>query len=168
MTAYYRTMQTASDIATNMAKSAGTAVVNLDQIPKVSKAATIGLNLLRTAGNMLAMWAISEAIQLFQSCVTASKRLQEAAKDLGSQFSSTQSDIEGYKAKISELYTTINDSSSSYEDTCNARRELLTIQDEMIEKFGSEADAVRLVTDAVNGQTEAFGFSYKQRKDVVL
>lgn len=50
---------------------------------------------------------------------------------------------------------TINDDTSSYEDTYNARQELLKIQDEMIDKFGDEADAVKLVTDAINGQTDS-------------
>lgn len=156
MTAYYRTMQTASDSAVNMARSAGNATVNLEQIPKVSKAAELGLKTLSAAGNMLAEWAFSQVITLIHDCATASDRLEESASDLGEQFSSTKSDIEGYKSKITDLYKIINDSSSSYEDTYNARQELLTIQDEMIEKFGSEADAVQLVTSAINGQTQAF------------
>lgn len=113
---------------------------------------TILLNSAITMGLSLGIQAVVTTIS---SCVTAENRLQEAAKEAGNQFSSTQSDIEGYKAKIEELYTIINNSSSSYEDTYNARQELLSIQDEMIEKFGREAEAVRLVTDAINGQTEA-------------
>lgn len=117
------------------------------------QAATMALN---TAISMGISFVISEVISVISACATASDRLKESASELGSQFSSTKSDIEGYKAKISDLYETINDSSSSYEDTYNARQELLTIQDEMIEKFGNEAEAVRLVTEAVNGQTDAF------------
>lgn len=37
MTAYYRTMQNASNAAVNMAQSAGNATINLEQIPKVLK-----------------------------------------------------------------------------------------------------------------------------------
>lgn len=74
---------------------------------------------------------------------------------MGSEFVSTKSDISDYKTKIKELYQTINDDTSSYEDTYNARQELLKIQDEMIDKFGDEADAVKLVTDAINGQTDS-------------
>lgn len=128
-----------------------------------AKAHSVALKAASIAGNMLVAWGITESINLIHSCATASDRLQKSANDLGSQFSSTKSDIEGYKTKINDLYTTINDSSSSYDDTYNARQELLTIQDEMIEKFGSEAEAVQLVTTAINGQTEALDSLTKQK-----
>ncbi|MCX4343123.1 MAG: phage tail tape measure protein [Kineothrix sp.] len=128
-----------------------------------AKAGKVALQALAMAGNMIAMWGISEVIYAIHSCITASDRLKESAKDLGSQFSSTKSDIEVYKSKINDLYKTINDSSSSYEDTYNARKELLAIQDEMIEKFGSEAEAVELVTSAIHGNTEAFDDLTKQK-----
>lgn len=128
-----------------------------------AKAGKTALQALAMAGNMIAMWAFTEVVSTIHSCITASDRLKESASDLGSQFSSTKSDIEGYKTKINDLYKTINDSSSSYEDTYNARQELLTIQDEMIEKFGSEAEAVQLVTNAINGQTEVLDSLTKQK-----
>ena len=109
------------------------------------------------------MWGVTEAISVIYSCVTASDRLKGSASDLGSQFSSAQSGIEGYKTRINDLYKTINDNSSSYEDTYNARQGLLTIQDEMIGKFGSEAEAVQLVTTAINGSTEALDSLTKQK-----
>lgn len=128
-----------------------------------AKAGKVALQALAMAGNMIAMWGITEVISAIHSCITASDRLQESAKDLGSQFSSTKSDIEGYKSRINDLRQTISDSSSSYEDTYSARKELLAIQDEMIEKFGSEAEAVELVTSAIHGQTEALDSLTKQK-----
>jgi len=128
-----------------------------------AKAGKVALQALATVGNMIAMWGITEVISAIHSSITASDRLKESAKDLGGQFSSTKSDIEDYKSKINDLYKTINDSSSSYEDTYNARKELLSIQDEMIEKFGSEAEAVEFVTSAINGQTEALDSLTKQK-----
>lgn len=136
---------------------------SIDTMSFSAKAGKVALQALAMAGNMLAMWGITEVISAIHSCITASDRLKESANDLGGQFSSTKSDIEDYKTKINDLYTTINDSSSSYEDTYNARQELLTIQDEMIEKFGSEAEAVQLVTTAINGQTGALDSLTKQK-----
>lgn len=60
MTAYYRTMQEASDSAVNMARSAGDAVVNIEAIGTTSKAATVATKALAIAGNMIAMWSISK------------------------------------------------------------------------------------------------------------
>ena len=120
-----------------------------------AKAAEIGLKTLSIAGNMLLMWGISEAIKLIGDCANASDRLKESAQELGNAFSSTKSDIDNYKTQIADLYKVINDNTSSYEDTYTARQNLLSIQDEMIEKFGDEAEAVSLITQAVNGSTDA-------------
>ena len=120
-----------------------------------SKATTIALKGLAMAGNMFLMWGISEAVGIIYDMITASDRLAESASKLGSEFASTKTEISDYKTQIEGLYETINDDTSSYEDTYNARQELLSIQDEMIEKFGDEANAISLVTDAINGQTEA-------------
>lgn len=154
-TAFYRTMQNTSKEAQNVVAAANGNKVALDGLTKSSKAAELGMKALSMAGNMLLMWGISEAITIIYDLATASDRLQESAAQLGSEFANTKSDIDGYKSKIEELYQTINDDTSSYEDTYDARQELLKIQDEMIDKFGDEADAVKLVTDAINGQTDS-------------
>lgn len=127
----------------------------LEQQTLGAKAATLATKALAAAGNMLVMWGIGKAVETIYNCATASDRLKESASDLGSQFSSTKSDIEDYKSQIEDLYKVINDDTSSYEDTYNARQNLLSLQDEMIEKFGNEAEAVSLVTTAINGQVEA-------------
>ena len=158
-TAFYRTMQNASVEAQNMAASANGMVVNLQQIPKVSKAGQVALQALATVGNMLVFtgisMAISELINIISDCVTVSDRLQESAEQLGGEFSNTKTDIDGYKAKIEELYKTINDSSSSYSETTQARKDLMSIQDELIDKYGSEESAIKNITDAINGQSDA-------------
>ena len=107
------------------------------------------------AGNMITMWGITEAISGLYKLSQVSKDVAENAKELGESFSGTSSDIEDYKSKIEELYSTINDSSSSIEDVTNARKSLLSIQDELINKFGTEKNVIDEVTDAINGQTAA-------------
>ena len=83
-TAFYRTMQNASVEAQNMAASANGMVVNLQQIPKVSKAGQVALKGLAMAGNMLVFTAItmavSELINIISYCVNASDTLQESAE----------------------------------------------------------------------------------------
>ena len=69
MTAYYRTMQNASDTAVKMAKNANGAVVQLEQIPKVSKAGQVALKGLAMAGNMLAFAAIAKGIEVIGSAI---------------------------------------------------------------------------------------------------
>ena len=154
-TAFNRTMLNTSKEAQNIVAAANGNKVALDGLTKSSKAAELGMKALAMAGNMLLIYALTSAVDIIYKCATASDRLAESATQMGSEFASTKSDISDYKTKIEELYQTINDDTSSYEDTYNARQELLKIQDEMIDKFGDEADAVKLVTDAINGQTDS-------------
>lgn len=154
-TAFNRTMLNTSKDAQNVVAAANGNKVALDGLTKSSKAAELGMKALAMAGNMLLIYALTSAVDIIYKCATASDRLAESAAQMGSEFTSTKSDISDYKTKIEELYQTINDDTSSYEDTYNARQELLKIQDEMIDKFGNEADAVKLVTDAINGQTDS-------------
>ena len=153
--AFNRTMLNTSKEAQNVVAAANGNKVALDGLTKSSKAAELGMKALAMAGNMLLIYALTSAVDIIYKCATASDRLAESAAQMGSEFVSTKSDISDYKTKIKELYQTINDDTSSYEDTYNARQELLKIQDEMIDKFGDEADAVKLVTDAINGQTDS-------------
>ena len=120
-----------------------------------AKAGKVALQALATAGNMIAMWAISEAISGLYKLLQVSKDVAESAKELGESFSSTKSDIDDYKSKISELYNTINDSNSSIEDVTNARQTLMSVQDELIDKFGTEKETIELITSAINNQSEA-------------
>lgn len=154
-TAFNRTMLNTSKEAQNIVAAANGNKVALDGLTKSSKAAELGMKALAMAGNMLLIYALTSTVDIIYKCATASDRLAESAAQMGSEFASTKSDISDYKTKIEELYQTINDDTSSYEDTYNARQELLKIQDEMIDKFGDEADAVKLVTDAINGQTDS-------------
>lgn len=154
-TAYNRTMLEASDKAKDVVAAANGEKVAFDNLTKSSKAAELGMKALAIAGNMIAMWALSEAITLIYNCATASDRLRESASKLGSEFASTGSDISEYKKRISELRSIIDDSNSSYEDSYNAREDLLGIQDELIEKYGTEAESIKLITDAVNGSINA-------------
>lgn len=154
-TAFNRTMLNTSKDAQNVVAAANGDKVALDGLTKSSKAAELGMKALAMAGNMLLIYALTSAVDIIYKCATASDRLAESAAQMGSEFASTKSDISDYKTKIEELYQIINDDTSSYEDTYNARQELLKIQDEMIDKFGDEADAVKLVTDAINGQTDS-------------
>ena len=101
------------------------------------------------------MTAVTVATMVFTGFHKAMQEARQKAKDLGDTFKSTKSEIEDYKSQIEELHKTINDRNSSIEDVTNARKTLISVQDELIEKFGTEDSAIRNVTDAINGQTDA-------------
>ncbi|MCI9077325.1 MAG: hypothetical protein HFH68_00170 [Lachnospiraceae bacterium] len=120
-----------------------------------SKAATIALKGLALAGNMLFAWGITKLISGIHEFATASESIRESAKETGTSFSDTKSDIESYKTKIQELQDTINDSSSSISDVTESRRSLMGIQDELIGKYGTETETIQAVTSAINDQADA-------------
>lgn len=99
--------------------------------------------------------AVSVATMAFSGFNRVIEDVSQKAKDLGSAFNDTKSDIEAYKSQIEELHNTINDSNSSIEDVTTARQTLMSVQDELIDKFGTEKETIDLITDAVNNQSVA-------------
>nr|WP_304577234.1 phage tail tape measure protein [uncultured Acetatifactor sp.] len=117
---------------------------------------TVLLNAAISFGIGVAIQASVKAISTLYELSQMSDTVAENAKDLGAEFKSSALDIESYKSKIEELYKTINDSGASISDVTEARKNLMTIQDELIEKYGTEQDSIYAITDAINGQADAF------------
>ena len=120
-----------------------------------AQAGQAAIQALASAGNTLIMWGISQAINGLYELSQVSDNVAQRARELSSSFTNDKSEIEGYKTQIDQLYATVNSNTSSVEEVTNARRELLNVQDEMIARFGDEKDTITLVTNAINGQTEA-------------
>lgn len=85
MTAYYRTLQNASDAAVNMAKQAGDAAVDIESIGTTSKAATFGLKALAVAENALINMGISFAISAIIKGIDLLVHAQENAIEKGNE-----------------------------------------------------------------------------------
>lgn len=60
--------------------------------------------------------------------ITYSDKLANKAQEVGATFKDSKSDIESYKEQIDELKSTINDSSSSYDDVVQARKDEKKLQ----------------------------------------
>lgn len=116
------------------------------------KAATMALNMVTS---LAVSSLVSTILTGIYNLATMSDKIQESAKEIGSSFNDTKSDIEEYKTKITELQATVNSSSSSISDVTEARKNLMSIQDELIEKYGSEVDTIHIVTNAINDQASA-------------
>lgn len=121
-----------------------------------SKVAAVGLNIFKTALNMGIMLGVSELITGVIELATYSDKLADSAQSLGNDFKDSENDISNYKDRIQELNDKINDSSTPYADVIQARKDLMTIQNEMIEKYGDEKGAIEDITNAVKGQADAF------------
>lgn len=117
-----------------------------------TKALGVAMNIFANVGFMLAITAITKVVsELAQAQSNAVQAAQEATEAYNDELSS----IEDYKTRLSELHKELNSGNLSYEETKTKRTELMSIQDELIEKFGTEKGAIESVTEAVKGQVDA-------------
>ncbi len=114
---------------------------------------TVLLNSALTLGLSLGIQAVATAVSNF---IRVSGDVAQKADEVSNTFNSARSDIDSYKSKVEELQAVLNDSSSSISDVTEARKTLMSIQDEMMEKYGAEKGAIDLITEGINGQADAF------------
>ena len=124
----------------------------------VAKAMTlvqnVGLKLLTTFGSMAITFAVSAAINAlvkhFIELAQAEEKARDAAIDSGKELSQQTSDLDGYKSKISDLKESLDSGTLSEQEAYQARKDLLDVQDELIDKYGAEVEGV----DLLNGSLE--------------
>ena len=164
--AYRNTMTSCTKEAKQQAVAIAKGTTTIDAATKsikestlAAKANKIAMSAMSTALNigafMLVAAAASKLISVFNELIHSEENLRQSASDLGSELSNNSSDIEGYKKKIEELKAVINDSSSSFDEVSQVRVDLMAIQDELIEKFGTEKGVIESITSAINDQTNA-------------
>lgn len=117
-----------------------------------TKALEIAMNVFANVGFMLAITAVTKVIS---ELAQAQSNAVEAAKEATSAYNDELSSIKDYKEKISELNEELNSGNLSYEETKTKRSELMSIQDELIKKFGTEKSAIKSVTEAIGGKVDA-------------
>nr|DAO54206.1 MAG TPA: chromosome segregation ATPase [Caudoviricetes sp.] len=124
----------------------------------VAKAMTlvqnVGLKLLTTFGSMAITFAVSAAINAlvkhFIELAQAEEKARDAAIDSGKELTQYTSDLDSYKSKINELKESLDSGTLSEQEAYQARKDLLDVQDELIDKYGSEVEGV----DLLNGSLE--------------
>ena len=106
------------------------------------------------AGGIVAGFAAIAAV--IYKTKQANEELKKSAQELGKTYNSSKDDINSYRNEVEKLQKKLEDNTLSYEESKEARERLLTIQSELIEKYGTEKAAINEITDAVDGTTEAF------------
>ena len=120
-----------------------------------AKAATLGMKALALAGNVLLSVAVNALITGLVKLAQVSDNVAQKASELGGEFKTSASDIEEFKKQIEGLYKTLSENEVASEDSIQARKDLLSVQDELIERFGDEADKINLITKAIYGNVDA-------------
>ena len=132
-----------------------------------SRLAAAGMNIAAGAANMLAGafvgFAINGLINGLIWLAEANDRVLESAQESNAVYSESISSLETYQEQVTELQNSLNSGTLGYEESKTAREQLLQIQQQMIEQFGHEAGAADLVTQAIQGQSEAWGELQKKQ-----
>lgn len=117
-----------------------------------TKALGVAMNIFANVGFMLAITAITKVVS---ELAQAQENAVQAAKEATEAYNDEISSIDDYKTRLSELHEELHSGNLSYEETKTKRTELMSIQDELIKKFGTEKGAIESITEAINGQVDA-------------
>ena len=147
-TAFNRTMLGTSKEAQNMVAVANGNKVALDGLTKSSKAAELGMKALSMAGNMIAMWAIGEAISFAikeldnffnaaDKAIEKGKNALSEIQSLNKEVKDTNESIEANKDKYAEYAKGVSAAGENVSLTAEQFKEYHDITNQIAEKFPS-------------------------------
>lgn len=152
--AFINTVDTSGNILGQYSTHLETVAKSTSGLSKVTKMAgsvikSLGASFASAAISMGVSFIASKAIEGISYAMNYSKNLADSAKGAGEAITQTNEDIDSYKDKITELQGVLTDHSSTVEEVTNAKQQLLDIQNELTEKYGSEASGIDLVNGSL-------------------
>lgn len=117
-----------------------------------TKALGVAMNVFTNVGFMLVITAVTKVVT---ELAQAQSKAVEAAHEATESYKEELVTLEDYKTKISELHEELSSENISYKDSKTIREELLTLQDELIKKYGNEKTAIENITTAIKGEVNA-------------
>lgn len=100
-------------------------------------------------------FAIESIIGLFQDWANALENATESVSEMNDNISETNSSVENYISSFKNLRNEMDSGKLTQEEYNSKKSELIDIQEELIKKYGSEAQGIDLVTGSIESQTEA-------------
>lgn len=138
-----------------------------------AKAGQVALKGLALAGNALAMafasWVATEIISWLNDLAHAEENARKRSEELTSSYETEKKNIDDSIAKYKELSEKLNDSSLSTSEVKSIKEQLLSVQDQLNEKYGAEATQIDLVNGKHDEQIEKLDkLSKKKAGDYVV
>lgn len=147
-------------------------IASINKTTVASKLAAGGMKLLAGAANTLigafAAMAINAVVNGLVEIATSTEKIAEAGRATATTYQEQTTSLEDYRSRVEELNEQLASGDLGYEESKHARIELLDIQSQMISQFGIEASSAGLVTDAINGQADAWERLGKQQYDAYI
>lgn len=115
---------------------------------------TIGLRAVTTLLNTAISLAISGIINSIVSLINSQQEAIDKAKEASEAVKSQAEELEDCTKKVIELRSELESNNITEQEATNIREELSKIQDEIIDKYGKEAEGINLVTGKLEDQIE--------------
>ncbi len=151
-------------------KSTDELVDGLKNVPKTAKAATVATKALSVALNMVAMWAITEAIG---AVVTYLNSYTEAAANAKEGSEALTQKMKDFDSKVCENAKTLKELNPQYQKLSKGVNELGENINDSTEEYEEYKDIVQQVSDIMpglsvrfNSQGEAIAFTDGKLKDL--
>ena len=131
---------------------------------------SVGQKTIAVVGNMLTTLAVTAAINLAFKAITSiiehQEDLRQATLEAGSALDKQSAAINDYKTQISSLKESLDEGNLSEQEAYDARKQLISIQDELVEKYGDEAAGIDLVNGKYQEQLDILnGIADQKAKD---
>ena len=151
-------MGNSSETAQNLARSANGAAVDINAIPKATKAATAGMKALSIAGNMLLSMgitlAISGIVEILDSLVHAEERASQKAGQLADEAAENAKKAEEEAQQVDELIQRYKELNEAGAVDLSDREELRKLQQDLNILLDEEETRVDLVNKGYEEQLE--------------
>lgn len=142
---------------TRLAKISNSVVGGLKDIG--AAIASAGLTLIASA-------AINFVVKSIMSAVQRQEDLRQAALEAGSALDKQSAAINDYKTQIPSLKESLDKGNLSEQESYDVRKQLISIQDELVEKYGDEAAGIDLVNGKYQEQLDILnGIADQKAKD---
>lgn len=141
------------------------------RLAKISNSVVGGLKdigaAIASAGlTMIASAAINFVVKSIMSAIQHQEDLRQAALEAGSALDKQSAAINDYKTQISSLKESLDKGNLSEQESYDVRKQLISIQDELVEKYGDEAAGIDLVNGKYQEQLDILnGIADQKAKD---
>lgn len=129
---------------------------------------SIGAGLLSMGVTLAVSAALNAVVKAIYNATTAEKRYREAALDSTTAVNEKTQALDDYEAQIKGLKTSLDEGNLSENDAYEARKKLISIQDELAEKYGNELNGIDLVNGGLEEQIGLLDEAAKKKENAFL
>lgn len=129
---------------------------------------SIGAGLLSMGVTLVVSAALNAVVKAIYNAATAEKRYREAALDSTTSVNEKTQALDDYETQIKELKNSLDEGNLSENDAYEARKKLISIQDELAEKYGNELNGIDLVNGGLEEQIGLLDEAAKKKENAFL